>query len=274
MDYLLGIVNEVERKKTKPLVEPIASSNTQNIPLHNHTLKTYAANDPLVSLHFPEDVYDSLHEVKELSPPSPSIPTYGCLKHGKLPTYREYKQRQLTQKQYGSSFHTQSHQQPVYHIPQIHVQPHIQSQPQQPPPIDEFTARTFGIEQVIQPSSTPSIPDKSFSHISQPKRKAKKQRKIMRRTFKIGKSSTHPRVSVLLSNRTLRKQVNQRKSDIQNTPMSDIRAFLIKRGLVKVGTVAPNNVLRKMYEDAMLTCGEVYNHNSDILVYNFFHSKE
>ena len=52
-------------------------------------------------------------------------------------------------------------------------------------------------------------------------------------------------------------------------PIHEVRSYLIKKGFIKVGSNTPNNVLRKMYESALLICGEVKNHNPDNLLYNF-----
>ena len=52
-------------------------------------------------------------------------------------------------------------------------------------------------------------------------------------------------------------------------PIQDVKKFLIKRGFIKVGSTAPNDILRKMYESAILICGEVQNHNPENLLYNF-----
>ena len=49
------------------------------------------------------------------------------------------------------------------------------------------------------------------------------------------------------------------------------KRFLVKNGFVRVGSSAPNDVLRKMYETAKLMCGEIKNHNSENLLYNFLH---
>ena len=46
----------------------------------------------------------------------------------------------------------------------------------------------------------------------------------------------------------------------------------MKHGFIKVGTIAPNDVLRKMYESALLICGDVHNHNKDNLMYNFLNN--
>ena len=93
----------------------------------------------------------------------------------------------------------------------------------------------------------------------------------MRKTFKIGKNKNM--VSVLVSNRTIRNKVNTKKQEIKQTPISDVKRYLIKKGFIRVGTVSPNDVLRKMYESAMLICGEIENHNPDNLLYNYLNEK-
>ena len=102
----------------------------------------------------------------------------------------------------------------------------------------------------------------------------KRQKRIIRRTHRIGKSKVHPRVSVLVSNKTLRNKANLQKTQLRETPISEVKKFLRKQGLIKVGTSTPNDVLRQMYESANLICGEVYNHNPENLLHNYFHDTE
>lgn len=102
----------------------------------------------------------------------------------------------------------------------------------------------------------------------------KKRKKTYKRTYKVGKSSVFPRVSVLVSNKTIRKQVANKKQLLKQTSMPDIKKYLMKRGFIKVGSTAPNDVLRKMYESATLICGEIQNHNPDNLLYNFMNAGE
>ena len=56
--------------------------------------------------------------------------------------------------------------------------------------------------------------------------------------------------------------------------MKEVRKYLLKHGLIKVGTNAPNDVLRKMYECVNTVCGQVENHNADTLLYNFMNANE
>lgn len=97
-----------------------------------------------------------------------------------------------------------------------------------------------------------------------------KQKRTVRRTFKIGKSKTLPKISVLISNKTIRNQISTKAQELKQTPIQEVRRFLTKKGFIRVGSDAPNDVLRKMYESAVLICGDVQNHNPDNLLYNFF----
>lgn len=105
----------------------------------------------------------------------------------------------------------------------------------------------------------------------QPVKKCKRQRKIIRRNFTIGRSTKKPLLSVLVSNRTLRNQTSTKQKLLQQTPIDEIKKFLIKRGFIKIGSIAPNDVLRQMYECSMMMCGDIKNHNPDNLLYNYLH---
>ena len=61
---------------------------------------------------------------------------------------------------------------------------------------------------------------------------------------------------------------------MKQTPIEEVRRYLVKKGFIKVGSIAPNDVLRKMYETVSLICGEVENHNPDNLLYNYFHDTD
>ena len=103
--------------------------------------------------------------------------------------------------------------------------------------------------------------------------KKNKRKKTVRRTFQTGKSLKVPKISVLVSNKTIRNNTSLKILKSKEVPMSKIKKELIKRGLIKTGTIAPNDLLRKMYETIELLCGDVQNYNSDTLLYNFMNDK-
>lgn len=98
-----------------------------------------------------------------------------------------------------------------------------------------------------------------------------RQKRTNRRTHKLGKSNVYPKIGVLVSNKTMRKDITTQSHHLKQASMNEIRQYLVKHGLIKVGTAAPNHVLRKMYECSKMLCGEVYNHNTDIMLHNFVH---
>jgi hypothetical protein len=102
----------------------------------------------------------------------------------------------------------------------------------------------------------------------------RKRKKTIRRTYKIGKSKIMPKISVLVSNKTIRNQILTKNQLLKQTSIQDIKRYLIKHGLIRVGSTTPNDVLRKMYESAQMVCGEIHNHNPDNLLYNFINSSE
>ena len=101
----------------------------------------------------------------------------------------------------------------------------------------------------------------------------KHKRRFLRRTYHVGKDKYKPKVGVLLPNKTIRKRVTTSSYLLKQTPIEEIRKFLLKKGFIKVGSSAPNDVLRKMYESIQMIDGEINNHNPENLLHNFFNHK-
>jgi hypothetical protein len=97
------------------------------------------------------------------------------------------------------------------------------------------------------------------------------QKKIVRRKLRTGK--IRDRVSILIPNKTIRNRVDNHRQAIHQTPIQDVKKYLIKRGFLKVGSTAPNDVLRKMYEELNLL-GNMNNQSGHNLVYNFRNSDQ
>jgi len=272
--------SDFERSKNYllELAETTKATETQM----NKTLKQYPNPHPESMLFSPSvDVLETVNmdfpditksPPMTIAPPKPNYiaPTYGCLKNGSLPTYRSL---MGTQKNYNSMSNAPIQINNPVNIPTITNAP---SMTLNPPNISnninaivqnkiqdkmgENMKRMNEMTQVM--SKLKAIQNNKYKKIA-------KQKKIIRRTYKAGKSKVLPKVSVLVSNRTMRNNITTKSQLLKQDPIEDIKKYLIKRGFIKIGSTAPNDVLRKMYESAVLICGEVQNHNPDNLLYNF-----
>jgi hypothetical protein len=167
-------------------------------------------------------------------------PEYGCLKNGSLPTFRSY------------------HNRTVKAMGPAQVEPLVTERIKSP-------AELLLIEKLKQRE----IEQKSKNQIV----KKKKYKKLLRRTYRCGRDRYKPNIGVLLPNKTIRTNVTTKSYMIKQTPISEIRNTLVKQGFIKVGSSAPNDVLRKIYESIQMIDGDVKNHNPDNLLYNFFNEK-
>lgn len=206
----------------------------------------------------------------------PPAPQYGCLKNGRLPTYRSWN----TAKNLASlNQNVQGNIQPVETQPMsvpMPVSVHV------PPPQKTLEERLNDPVWLRTPIAHPKTVvntkhaiERRLKEIqSQNQNKPKRhQRKTMRRTFVLGKSKHYPKIGVLVSNKTLRKQIGTHGQKLKQTPIDEVRKTLIKKGLIKVGSIAPNDVLRKMYETMNMMCGDLQNHNPDNLIYNYLNGE-
>ena len=264
--------DEAKHRQPKPRQNFTLKSHTPTAEPTNVT-NVSAVGQP-ISISNPHHVNNN-HPTMHVKPPP-----YGCLKNGSKPTYRVW--RRQTQKNYPapnpSTPIQQQHNSST--IPKPHPKPFIPKSILSVPPSPKQMNYENQLRDTIREMSLHEQHDKfrqkqlqqqlPKSNTNSLYKKRKKQRRILRRTFRTGKSKVHPRVSVLVSNKTIRNNTNLKMTELRETPIRDVKQFLKKQGFIKVGTNTPNDVLRQMYECANLICGEVKNHNSENLLYNYF----
>lgn len=97
-----------------------------------------------------------------------------------------------------------------------------------------------------------------------------KQKKIKRTTrtckYRLGKLGN--KVSVLVKDYKTRKNIQNECYKLEKTKISDIKNFLRKKNLLKIGSVADDNLLREIFEQSVLA-GDVQNSNKETLIHNF-----
>jgi hypothetical protein len=86
--------------------------------------------------------------------------------------------------------------------------------------------------------------------------------------YKLGKRKDNKHIGLLIKNRETQKKIKQEVSQLKQQPIQDVKNFLREKNLIKLGSQAPNDVLRKLYEDSVLA-GEITNTNNNNLVHNY-----
>jgi hypothetical protein len=93
-----------------------------------------------------------------------------------------------------------------------------------------------------------------------------KIRKTKKKSYRIGKHDDV--VGVLLKNKKDQNHIRTQHLALKQKTIGEIRKYLYDHHLLKIGSNAPPDVLRRMYEDSILT-GDVKNTNNDVLLHNF-----
>ena len=102
----------------------------------------------------------------------------------------------------------------------------------------------------------------------------KPRRKRITRTlkYKLGKHA-NGKVSVLIKNSQTRRKVQTEQALLKQKSILDIKNHLRSNNLLKVGSNAPNDVLRHLYEQSILA-GQVENKAKETLLHNYFNEEK
>ena len=138
------------------------------------------------------------------------------------------------------------------------------------------TQKNYGNEPLIKPLiHVDNVQSNNTPNISQTTITEKKPRfkKRITRTLKysLGKHK-NGKVSVLIKNAKTRRKVQTEQALLKQKTITDIKLYLRSKNLLKVGSEVPNDVLRQMYESAILA-GDVTNKSKDTLIHNFMNDK-
>jgi hypothetical protein len=259
-------------------------------PQHNHTVKNNIITDsqfynnymgnpqsssvqqspiplPNIQNQFQYNSIEPFVPMKYIAPPHPG---YGCLKRGKLETYKTLRNRMAL----NTNPSLPNHNGPIQSSIAIPIPVPAQTPVLTPTPTPITTTSTMDkLKEISRIKQMSNIIEKSNQKIPETL-KYIKRKKTLKRTFFIGKSKVHPKIGVLIPNKTIRKNIMTKTHLLKQTPLTDMRKYLIKHGFIKVGSSAPRDVIAKMYESAILVGGEINNHNPENLLYNYFNAEK
>ena len=124
---------------------------------------------------------------------------------------------------------------------------------------DSFDERQNKLNNLKQTLSTDNNENKE-------KKKVKRKHKTVRRKITLGKHKN--RVGVLIKNKKTRKNIKSEIDVLKKKSINQIKKYLRKHNFIKIGSSAPNDVLKDMFVD-LYTSGDVYNKSPDILLHNY-----
>ena len=256
LNYLQNMIKEKKNKKQKKTRKK-REHDTQSII--NNTVHNTGAVHTMDSVHTMGAVHtmgdepnntastvintQSYENDNQLKPqlvqistnPSPKTLPYGCLKNGTKPTYSQY---------------MKTMKKPVVARPTTLILPPSQI------PTKDIMERKEKLNKLKKALAVPKK-EKIIKTIN---------RKRTIKIFNLGKKNG--KVSVLVKCGKTRKRIKEEYKILHSKCMLEVKIYLRKHNLIKAGTSAPENVLRKLYEDSFLA-GDIYNKNSDILLHNY-----
>jgi hypothetical protein len=274
--------------------------------LEQRTVKNYqsilsSSSMPHVNIDLPEELKEPLISVNtsqfNFTTPSVSLtqspyknePPYGCLKNGSKPTYKDWNrtQKNLVVSNPNLSLVIDSNISSNTTERENRLNS-LKNKIKEKKIIEQITANNIEIVSPLPTGGTNIIENKTSSvetvtslrpvvvnnldinnQLDNDEEINDKRtiKKTIRRKYTLGKSKHKNSVGILLKDRGTRKKVLTAHRELKKKSINDIKSYLRDHNLIKVGSNAPNDVVRKIYESSMLA-GEITNSNTDTLLHN------
>lgn len=133
---------------------------------------------------------------------------------------------------------------------------------------DTFAERKEKLNQLKQQVAGDLIPQQGGFKPKRGKtlKKMKQTSTTTKRFIHLGKKNG--KVGVLIKNQKTRKKILKDSNTLKKRPLSKIKDYLRKHNLIKIGSTAPETIIRSIYENSFLA-GDIYNKNVDTLLHNY-----
>lgn len=286
------IKDSIEVKKRELERKTLKNYNEQFVPNVNIDLPEELITRPLVTINTDEIVYsdNNLQTLTKMN----EVP-YGVLKNGTKPTYRNWMKTQRNNVSTHPTLELSSHPSPIYErenrlsnlrekIQQKKIEEQLRKQDEtlittnvinSTPEVELVELNPINIHSktvnnFVEPPMISYDNNTTTNMITAPSNiiaTKKITKKTIKKKYILGKNKSKNIVSLLIKDKGTRKQIINAHKKLKSTTINDVKSELRKCNLIKIGSNAPNDILRKLYESSMLT-GEVTNVNTDLLLHN------
>ena len=282
----LGYLSDLSKKQKSNAIKQ-RLINTKTLKNHQPNLTNHQSNLTNILLDLPPELQETHNTIipssNEIFQLKVNDVPYGCLKNGQKKTYREWKElnnkvdiHDIVRPPTPPKKNVES---PIQPLPKISREEHLEKIKNKLKQIqnEENAKKKEILEQTLGTTSLEGFnedeDDIDIKEILKEKESAKTYlKKTLKRKFTLGKSDKLRRVSVLITDNQTRKNIINTQKNLKKTSITDVRKYLRQHGMIKVGTTCPSDILRKVFESAVLT-GEITNTNKDTLLHNFLSSE-
>ena len=173
---------------------------------------------------------------EEFESSSEKKPQYSCLKNGSLPTFREWKNKTLKKS-------SEQHEQPE-------------------------SSTQFELSELPQVESSEFTESLKLKDENNTERNLGQNNKLKTKTLKYCLGKRGRKISVLIKNSDTRKKITGEHNKLKEIGLSDMKKYLKRHNLLKSGSYAGPDIIKKMYEQALLG-GDIRNSNKTNLIHNY-----
>ena len=238
--------------------------------------KTMKANRPIINIDMPDNLKENHDNESKLTITNKEngVLPYGCLKNGSKPTFRQWKNYTVKNTSYKEPqlVNLPVKSEPINNVldNQTNIIENTSNNVENNEVSNEINNEIKReISQVInnsihqkQNQNTYSNPNSNNNYIS-----------TKTKTIKYHLGKKNRKVSILIKNAATRKKINAEHNKIKRTSVLEMKNYLRKHNLLKAGSEAPNDVIRKLYEQCLLS-GNINNTNKDNLLHNYLNDEK